>query len=285
MDHATDVLDRLAGLENGDRQRLAAATRRLRETVTLQRDLTAMVAHDLRSPLACVSGYLQVMEESEGFSSSDRERVRRAMGCVRAMAGIISTLLDVSRLEAGKMPLHLGDACMVSLVRDALSTLETPMLPRHRMRILARPVGAVAHCDADLVRRILVNLVANAMKHSPPESTIEVRIAAARAVVHVEVRDHGPGIARAQQAQLFHRFAQLHPQQGSPASPSSGVGLGLLFCKLAVEAHGGRIGLESEEGQGARFWFELPQGHVAQAERVACARTQAASEEPRHPAA
>jgi signal transduction histidine kinase len=153
------------------------------------------------------------------------------------------------------MSLHLADVSMESLAREALATLVAGPSQTRRIRLVNSPDAAVVNCDAPVIRRVIANLMANALKYSPADSSIEVRVGAGPGTVHVDVQDHGPGIPPRYQQRIFEKFAQLDLQR---EERPGGVGLGLTFCKLAVEAHGGRMGLQSEEGRGSRFWFELP---------------------------
>ena len=237
------------------RERLLAENLRLKRTVTLQQNLAAMIVHDLRSPLACVGGYMDLLSRSSTCSRGDRELVRRAERCLQTLGDLVTSLLDVSRMQAGKMPLHLADVSLGSLVREAMSSHVTGPSGADRVRIVGPADGIVANCDPGVIRRVIANLVSNALKYSPEGSRVEVHVEPGADTVHVDVQDHGPGIPRRFQGRIFEKFSRLDVER---AEQPDGTGLGLTFCKLAVEAHGGHLGLESEEGQGSRFWFELP---------------------------
>jgi signal transduction histidine kinase len=237
------------------RDRLAAGNRSLRKTVTLQQNLTSMVVHDMRGPIQCVSGYLDLLGRSSPRSRADEDLLRRADGCLRTLSELVTSLLDVSRLEAGKMPLHRADVSVTALARQAMATLVASPSQTQRVRLVGPEEEAVASVDAPVIRRVIANLVINALKYSPPGSDVELHVEEGPAAVHVDVQDHGPGIPRRYQGRIFEKFAQIGLER---EERPNGAGLGLTFCKLAVEAHGGHLGLESDEGSGSRFWFDLP---------------------------
>ena len=149
------------------------------------------------------------------------------------------------------MPLnrHHGELfAVVASVIDSVATL-TQKTPR-RMTLSG---SATAFYDVDIVRRMIENLLINAMKFSPPDSEIKISITKEGDRALVTVSDAGQGIPAEHQMKIFEKFAQINPEH-----KHYGAGLGLAFCKLAAEAHGGQIGLISQPGQGSRFWFSLP---------------------------
>ena len=172
------------------------------------------------------------------------------------MVEMVSSILDISRMEAGGFRPKRADHDVAALAAEAVERVRGGALDR-RVEITTAP--ALSSCDGDLVRRVIANLVANALRHGPPGEPVSVTIAAQGGQVRVVVADHGPGIPIAAQAQLFGKFATLDAGAHRPHS----TGLGLHFCKLAIEAHGGSIGVVSEAGKGARFWFSLPLARIA----------------------
>jgi len=228
--------------------------RRLRELEHLRDSLTHMVIHDLRSPLASIMMGLEVITMS-AVSLTPERKLEIAESCfssAQRMSEMVTSLLDVSRLEAGEMPLQKNPVKLASVMTDVLESIRG-QASRHTI-VLAGPAGeATACCDAAIVRRILVNLVDNAIKFSPVGGEVRVELATEGAVVRVTVRDAGAGIAPEYHGKIFEKFGQVEARNAR-----IGTGLGLAFCKLAVAAHGGRIGVESEVGHGSTFWFTLP---------------------------
>jgi signal transduction histidine kinase len=154
------------------------------------------------------------------------------------------------------MPLRL-DACeMKDVLRKALDALQ-PLLMNLRVDVTA-PEGLVElRADESFLERILGNLIGNAAKFTPAGGELRVAISASSAGVRVEVADSGPGIPEEHRSRIFEKLGQAEIRR---EHRKYSTGLGLAFCRLAVEAHGGRIGVESEVGKGSTFWFELPAG-------------------------
>jgi signal transduction histidine kinase len=150
------------------------------------------------------------------------------------------------------MPLRRNPCNLYELSRAAIQPFEA--LAGKRSVTVARPDSPItAVCDIDLIRRVVANLVGNAIKYTDDDGTITIQISAVATGHKVAVSDNGPGIPRELHQRVFEKFGQIKAEQRS-----LGVGLGLTFCKLAVEAHGGAVGLESEVGKGSTFWFTLP---------------------------
>jgi signal transduction histidine kinase len=228
-------------------------------------DLVHTMVHDLRSPLATISISLEAlkMRGTDGLSPKQLRMLENALNNTRSMSGLVNNILDVNRLESGHMPLECAPVSLADLVADTLRTqsllaAEKGLCLESDVLSLLPPVWA----DARLIERVLQNLVDNAVKFTPPGGSIKVTVEQAAGDqqvaesqhVWISVADTGPGILPELQSRLFRKFVvgQLKGR---------GSGIGLAFCKLAVEAHGGRIWVESEPGQGATFTFTLPVAH------------------------
>jgi signal transduction histidine kinase len=230
--------------------------RKLQELESARDTLTHMIVHDLRSPLTGLQAYLDLLRMAVAAGANDEvlEYARDANAMSGRLKDMVSQVLDVSRMESGQMPVTPEDTDLVQLLPEAAASLGPPpptvrivyQLPHH-------PV--VVSCDRDLVSRTLVNLVGNAFKFTPRASEISIGLEAQNSHARITVTDGGPGIAAEHREMIFEKFAQ------APLSRKGilrSTGLGLTFCKLAVEAHGGRIGVENGESGGARFWVHLP---------------------------
>ena len=170
------------------------------------------------------------------------------------MAEMISSLLDINRLEAGEMPVDRQSVDLCEVAADSLRSLAGLTIGRHVTE--TAPDGpVVSSCDPALIRRVVGNLLGNALKFTPESGTITITAARRDGRPRVEVADTGPGIPTDFLGRVFDKFSQADEGR---ARKRYSTGLGLAFCKLAVEAHGGTIGVDSEVGVGSRFWFELP---------------------------
>lgn len=224
---------------------------KLRELERLRDALTHMVAHDLRSPLAAVGLSLEML--AGATRESDKAKLLgMARASLRTMDTMITALLDVSRLEAGELVPQLEDCDAVTVVRDVAAVAMAGMAER-KVTIEAPDDLPAIKADRELLRRILANLVGNALKFTPAGGTVTVKLGHENTELRASVTDHGPGIDPKHHARIFEKFGQV---QGPHAR--MGTGLGLAFCMLAVEAHRGRIGVTSAPGQGSTFWFMLP---------------------------
>jgi len=230
---------------------------KLRRLEEMRDSLVHMIIHDLRSPLAGIYGFLELIrEKAAGALSPDLRRyIGDALGSAKQMARIINNVLDTSRLEEGKLKLKLTECDLSGMLKEAVSGLK-PLLAGREIRFTPPKNTPKILADLELISRVIQNLLANAIKFTPKAGgLIRLDIKSSGGLVRVGVQDNGPGIAAEHRSRIFEKFAQVELPAGRQ---KNSTGLGLTFCKLSVEAHGGRIGVDGEEGQGSTFWFELP---------------------------
>ena len=256
-------LDRLSLFAN--RAALAIVASELHEaeeTNRLLRDLSAMVTHDLKGPLTAITGFLDLLA-AEQLPDEQAEYVEVARASSKWLSVLIAGILDVAKMESSGVQPNLEPVALAEEIPQALELIAYQIQEKSIALETALPDDLpTVLADREMVRRIVVNLVGNSVKFAPEQSTITVSARAAEKGDHlvVSVQDQGPGISEEHQARIFDKFVQVG--KGRSAEKVS-VGLGLAFCKMAVEAHGGRIWVESEPGQGARFSFSLPLGAAA----------------------
>lgn len=224
---------------------------------TAKSEFLSRMSHELRTPLNAILGFGQLLE-MEGDPSRDPNSVQQILTAGRHLLTLINEVLDIARVEAGRLslspePVRLSDA--IGGVLD----LAHPLASERRITV-ATTGAAVADryvlADSQRLHQVLLNLVSNAIKYNRPGGGLSVICDAASAGrLRITVSDTGPGIAPALQARLFTPFDRL----GAEAKGVEGTGLGLTLSKRLVEAMGGVIGVESAEGQGSRFWVELPE--------------------------
>ncbi|OGV95276.1 MAG: hypothetical protein A3K19_34015 [Lentisphaerae bacterium RIFOXYB12_FULL_65_16] len=228
----------------------------LKKLEELQDNLTHMIIHDMRSPLIGIAGYLGILDMDAGKKLGDSElamlRDARSNGLV--LVGMVNSLLDVSRLEQGQMPLKVTTSDMDVLIQNALNSLGS--LTRQVSLVYQKQSPPVmVDCDADLITRVIANLVGNAIKFTPEGSKVAISMERNGDGAKLCVADTGSGIPREYHEKIFEKFGQVEARQ---QRKMYSTGLGLTFCKLAVDAHGGKIGVESEVDRGSTFWFTLP---------------------------
>jgi len=225
----------------------------------MREDLTHTMVHDLRNPLGSIFTSLLLVEkdEQENLSENQRFLLRIARNNAQRMLKIVDDILAVSRLESGRMELQRASVQLADLVAGVLRA-QAPLAAEKELRLQSEVPSALppAWADAWLLERVLQNLVDNAIKFTPPGGTVTLTVRQSEEnlkppCLHVSVTDDGPGVPPDLQQRVFQKFV-TGGQEGS------GSGLGLAYCKLVVEAHGGRIWVESAPDQGATFTFSLP---------------------------
>ena len=237
---------------------LEESFRKMRELEKVRDDLMKMIVHDLKSPLTTVLATLEMVTDGD-FGTIGAE-VRRALGDAEAKAedllSLIEDLLEVARLEETTITLQVAPTAPAALLQEIV----------HEWRLRFQQEGftcrvdvaddvPVFEADPTLLRRVFANLIQNAVTHTARAVELQLLARADSNGVLFTVADNGPGIPKEYQELIFRKFEQVRTPN-APRVRSSG--LGLAFCKLAVEAHGGRIWVQSEEGKGSAFHFWLP---------------------------
>jgi two-component system sensor histidine kinase/response regulator len=216
-----------------------------------------MLVHDMRSPLMAMLCHLLAVEASgtTRLGKAELSSLRTVIQCTRTLSRMVSTVVDLSRMEHTQLTLACQCVTLEELFRAAREQVVDPISGRRVTQQIAEGCPRV-FCDQELSARIIGNLLANAI-HYTPEAT-DIRLGAEPApdgMVRLWVKDHGPGIPPEQQERIFEKFVVSHHAKHAG---SSSTGLGLAFCKLATDAQGGTLGVESELGNGSLFWFTLP---------------------------
>jgi signal transduction histidine kinase len=227
---------------------------RLQELERLRDGLMHMVVHDMYSPLFAILGFLNLlaMELSSKLSKTELKWLIGTRQRAMELTEMVTTLLDVSRLEAGQMPLDRSAVDLAAAAREVVASLAS--LAEGRRLSIDSPTGPVmADGDPGIIRRVIANLVGNALKFTPEDGEVRIAVEQKEGLARLAVSDTGRGIPPEYHAKIFEKFAQVDKQQRQYST-----GLGLTFCKLAVEAHGGQVGVQSQVGQGSTFWFVLP---------------------------
>lgn len=251
-----------APIYDGDRQ-LAGAVAVVRDvTATRQMDklkgeFISVVSHELRAPLATISGYTQMLIKQlsrKGNFDEELGELELIRVCTHQLATLVRDLLDVSRFETGSLSLNLGPVSLRDLIL-ATATQFDRLSSNHNVRVDLACELPLVLADARRVDQILSNLVSNAIKFSPDGGEVVISARPREHDVTVSVRDHGIGISKYDLARLFDRFFRA---DNSENRPFEGIGLGLHVCKILVEAQGGQVRAESVKGSGSVFSFTLP---------------------------
>jgi two-component system, sensor histidine kinase and response regulator len=235
---------------------------RLKELETLRDTLMHLIVHDMRSPLHVILMGVGVMRNDESRLRPEQKRAMETIQIVTLQLNeMVTAILDVSRFEAGQMPVKRVRCDMKTIVASALQSVQ-PLLCALRVETVSPEGPVTVCCDQGLMERVIVNLSVNAANFMPEGGDLRILIDVAEETVRVSVSDTGPGIAPEHHGKIFEKFGQVESRR---QHRKHSTGLGLAFCRLAVEAHGGRIGVESDVGKGSTFWFDLPRDAEEQA--------------------
>jgi signal transduction histidine kinase len=234
-------------------------SRQLAEASQHKSQFLANMSHELRTPLNAIIGVSEMLREDAEALKQDLEPLDRVLGASRHLLALINDILDLSKIEAGRMELNLGSFPLVPLVEDVARTIE-PMATKNGNRIVidCRPELGTMHADQTRVRQALLNLVSNANKFTEKGT---VTIAAqpqrndGRDWITIAVADTGIGMTREQMGKLFQEFSQA---SSATASKYGGTGLGLAISRRFCQMMGGDITVESEVGRGSTFTILLP---------------------------
>lgn len=239
---------------------IAEKNEKLQELERTKEGLTHMIIHDLNNPLSAISMNLElILMEKQGLSESQSQKIENCMNCTRDINRLIQGLLDIHKMEEGKLELDKKESNLAELIDEVLeqfkATAETKQisLSFHTHRDIPS-----IQIDRELIKRVIANLLNNSIRHTPAGGKIEVIIdfLPQKGGLCVSVTDNGDGLAPEYHQKIFEKFEQVGLKQEGVNVGSSG--LGLAFCKMAVEAHGGKIWVESEgKGKGCIFSFEI----------------------------
>ena len=222
----------------------------------LREELLSMIYHDLRSPLGNIVSSLDVLETLLPESNDDTPRslLNIAMRSTERIQRLINSLLDINRLEAGQPVVNLHLTSVSGLITDATDAV-FPISQTKEQQISVIMTDGIPEVpiDADMIRRVLINLLENAVKYSPSHGIIRLGADSTVDQVTIWVQDDGPGIPTHERERIFEKFTRLRA-----IDDPKGLGLGLAYCRLAVLAHGGHIWAESAPGNGSTFKFTLP---------------------------
>lgn len=251
-----EVFARRVEIEDGDSiQWTLRDISERRELDALRDDMTSMIYHDLRSPLGNIVSSLEMMSTMIPDDDTLVTMLNIARNSTGRIQRLVNSLLDISRLEAGQKIADQNAVDPALLVKEAIQDVEPASTARHQRLINnVNGVFPLIWVDVDMIHRVFINLLENAIKFTPSGGVIEIGAQVADGeTVRFWVRDNGPGISESDQERIFEKFTRVHGKMRV-----GGLGVGLAFCRLAVLGHGGNIWVESELGKGTTFWLTLP---------------------------
>ena len=237
-----------------NRAELEQQNAELRESERMKTELINIVSHELRTPLASVLGFTALLLKREFDPAARRHYLGIVDAQARRLAALLEDFLDVQRIEHQGLELSAESVDLASLL-DEQAQLYAAQSPKHRLEVALEERPLPVHGDANRLAQVVGNLLSNAIKYSPEGGVVELAAVRHDGEVRLSVRDEGLGIPSDQQQRIFTKFFR----GDAGATGITGTGLGLAVSREIVEAHGGRIGFDSDPGEGSTFWVELPE--------------------------
>ena len=214
-------------------------------------EFIALASHELKTPLTTTKGYLQILERSE-IDQVGRRFLTKALKQLERINALVAELLDISKIEAGKLTFHFETFDLSEMILDVVETFHFSS-QTHTVFVNNIHGDYLVKADRQRLEQVVINLITNAIKYSPNAHQVHVVLESSPEEVTVQVIDEGMGMTRQQQEKVFTRFYQV---EGT--SKMTGLGLGLYLSKEIIERHGGRVGVTSEMGKGSTFYFTVP---------------------------
>ncbi len=237
------------------------ANMELKEALEQNHEFIGIAAHDLRNPLTSLIGFSELLLDSTDrmdeleFKSKSQDILPIIHRAASSMQGVIQDVLDSQMVDRGANKLALEDTDISEIAR-AVINLNSTAARRKGITVHFNPKGIYhARCDARSMQRVLDNLLSNAIKYSPPSSSVFVSLSFVERALRISIRDEGPGLTEEDRRRVFGKLQRL---SAKPTGGEHSTGLGLYIVKSIVEMHEGKVGVESEPGEGADFWIELP---------------------------
>jgi PAS domain S-box-containing protein len=251
-----------------------------KEAERLKAEFIAVVSHELRTPLTSIAASLEILGDGGDRSDLSEELIRIAQTNSQRLVRLVNDILDIEKLEAGKVPFNMQRAGIASLIEQAIED-NRPLANSFGVTLRFENASQYhVHADADRLTQVAANLLSNACKFSEPGGEVVVRAEDRESTVRVSVRDHGPGIPEDFKPHIFARFAQA---DGTNTREVSGTGLGLSIAKEIVQRHGGEISFADAPEGGTIFFFDLPA--LANGEDASFPPKEAPADDPRKPEA
>jgi signal transduction histidine kinase len=252
------LLVRSVAREIKQRQKLEELTTKLRELDKQKDEFISVVAHELRSPLTAIKGYISMVVEGDGGTIEDKARsyLSDANAVNERLIRLVNNMLNVTRIEEGRIVYQIEKVDLIKAIQEIYYSFKFEAQRKGLEFNLDVSHGVIdkVEVDPDRIREVIGNYVSNAIKFTDTGKVIIKISNSTKSTIKVEVIDTGPGITKEEQVKLFNKFYRASSTEGK----TIGTGLGLYISKLLVDKFGGKVGLNSEFGKGSNFWFQLP---------------------------
>ncbi|MFP4548331.1 MAG: response regulator [Fidelibacterota bacterium] len=249
-------LQRQKKLIEKQKQQIKQNYEKLQKTEQMRDNLVHMIIHDMRSPLTILLGNVQILKMQ--LERDNKKEYLQRFNVIHRVGNnlneMINTVLDVSRLEAERMPVNIEKCNINKIITQEVSLFKDTRNKGINWKSDRKPI--YLNCDPEITSRILENLISNAIKFTDSNTNVSIKIKPYKEMYKILITDRGTGISKEHQKFIFEKFEQVSGEGDNIKQYSTGIGL--YFCKLAVEAQKGNIGVESKPGKGSTFWFTLP---------------------------
>lgn len=216
-------------------------------------EFIGLASHELKTPITSINGYLQIIERNLSLDDRNKPFITKALMQVNKLNSLISDLLDVSKIQTGKLPFTYSTFDLCEVLTEVAEMLQHNYTS-HRITLHFNQCPILLKADQQRIEQVIINLITNAVKYSPGDNRVIIQITLSGNRVTVSVQDFGIGIAKEQQERIFSRFYRVE----NMAIPISGLGIGLYISNEIINRHKGRLWVESAAGKGSTFYFELP---------------------------
>jgi len=238
-----------------EREKLSIAYSDLKKLEEIRNNLVSMLVHDLKSPIGEIMGNLSMLEGVQ-LKDYQKETLLLAMTGTENLLSMVTDILDVSKMEEGKLTLHLGETDLIKILQEKANHLEALLKLDEKKISLEADGDFTLQADNAIIARVVANLVTNAVNYSPDGGEIKITVEDIDGgKVRVGVMDEGPGVPEEFKDKIFMKFGQVDSDKNRH---KHSTGLGLTFCKMAIDAHGGEIWVENRDEGGSAFFFTLP---------------------------
>ena len=257
LEYSHQLEEKSIELETATKE-LQEANKRLKELDRLKDEFVSTVSHELRTPLTSVRAFSEILHDNADMGQDERQKYLDIMVKeTERLTRLINEVLDLAKIESGRADWYMENIDLSEVLREAVAATSQLFLEKSVAIIEMTPTFPVTvFADRDRIIQVIINLLSNAAKFSPPEKgRVTVRLYFKEKEIRVEVADNGPGIHRDEQQKIFEKFKQITDlRNGKP----KGTGLGLAICRRIIDYHNGNIWVESSPGEGSKFIFSLP---------------------------
>lgn len=216
-------------------------------------DFIGLASHELKTPVTSINAYLQLVERSLSLPDPNKVLISKARNQVNKLTSLIADLLDVSKIQTGKLPFSFTRFSFSEIINEVVEIMQQTN-PAHELRLLCETNAYIVEADQQRIEQVMINLISNAIKYAPNSREVIVKVSHTHDHVRVSVQDFGMGIAPTDQEQIFSRFYRVEKLNGN----IPGLGIGLYISQEIVARHQGKIWVESEAEKGSTFTFEIP---------------------------